>query len=371
MLHHVPRRLAPALLILILAACGAPAVSTAPSTPVASTAPAAAGAAGSDLSGIKTYLLDSTAALTSQSAALKSASDRYYELAQAARFDYPALWQQRSADVAAALKEAKAAWIAASPGYERMEGIVAGVPSLAEYDVILDAGAAASEDPEGAVPFDLKLPDGTVLPKPGNLFGLTESALWGTRSEFVIAGVQPDLDGNGAQDFGEVLPDANMLKGAADTLDQYARELQTAAQSWQPTESDAFTALVVMIPTMSEYFESWKHSRFVAGEQSTQSDFAVISRLADIQDILSGLQVVYRNISPQVAQVDPAQDQQIKQKLDDLKTYVADLYTQEQGGKRFSAEEADMLGGEAQERATAVAGQISQVAAKLNIAIEL
>jgi hypothetical protein len=371
MFQHSPRRLAPALLILALAACGTPSASTSSSTPVASTAPAAAGTDKTDLSGIKTYLLDSSASLSSQTAALKSATDRYYDLATAAKFDYAALWQQRNAEVAAALKDAKAAWIAASPGYERMEGIVAGVPTLAEYDVILDAGAAASEDPEGAVPFDLTLPDGTVLPKPGNLFGLTESALWGTRSEFVIAGIKPDLDGNSRQDFGEVLPDANMLKGAADALDRYARELNTAAQSWQPTESDAFTALVVMIPTMSEYFESWKNSRFVAGEQSTQSDFAVISRLSDIQDILSGLQVVYRTVSPQVASVDPAQDQQIAQKLDDLKSYVAKLYTEEQTGKRFSAEEADMLGGEAQERATAVAGQISQVAAKLNIAIEL
>ena len=33
-----------------------------------------------------------------------------------------------------------------------MEGVVAGVPSLADYDVIIDAGSDAS-DPESAVPF--------------------------------------------------------------------------------------------------------------------------------------------------------------------------------------------------------------------------
>ena len=36
-----------------------------------------------------------------------------------------------------------------------MEGVVAGVPSLADYDVIIDAGGDKS-DPENAVPFSLE-----------------------------------------------------------------------------------------------------------------------------------------------------------------------------------------------------------------------
>ena len=43
------------------------------------------------------------------------------------------------------------------------KGVVAGTPSLAEFDVIIDAGSSAAEDPESAVPFDLNLPDGRVL----------------------------------------------------------------------------------------------------------------------------------------------------------------------------------------------------------------
>ena len=31
--------------------------------------------------------------------------------------------------------------IQANPDYEEMEGVVAGVPSLADYDVIIDAGS--------------------------------------------------------------------------------------------------------------------------------------------------------------------------------------------------------------------------------------
>ena len=50
-----------------------------------------------------------------------------------------------------------ALWIEGNPYYERVEGVVAGTPSLAVYDVILDAGSSAKEDPASAVPFDLNL----------------------------------------------------------------------------------------------------------------------------------------------------------------------------------------------------------------------
>ena len=69
-----------------------------------------------------------------------------------------------------------------------MEGIVAGVPSLAEYDVIIDAGTSAAEDPESAVPFDLELADGRTLKQPGNLYGVMEGGLWGTIPEFAAKG---------------------------------------------------------------------------------------------------------------------------------------------------------------------------------------
>ena len=108
-------------------------------------------------------------------------------------------------------------------------------------------------------------------------------------------------------------------------------------------------------------------SRFVAGDEATRTDFAVISRLADIQDILGGLLVVYDSVSPLVAGVDPAQDGQIGQGLADLRAYVSDLYTQEQDGRVFMPEEADLFGSEAQARAQAITGQITQAAALLNI----
>jgi hypothetical protein len=345
---------------LALAACS-------PQTPAAPT-PAPTAAIDADLSGIKRYLVDRTTALQASTASLKALGQDYFDLAQSANFDYVLLWQDHAAEAQALVVSAREAWAIASPLYEQVEGIVAGTPNLAEFDVILDAGTSGAEDPEGAAPYDLTLADGRVLERPGNLFGVNESALWGTWPEYTAL-PEADFDGDGRVEFGEALPDAYVLQAASATLDQYAQEMLAAAQAWEPTASDAFTALVVMVPTMSEYFDSWKHSRFVAGAASTQRDFVAISRLADIQGILGSLQVVHQNVSPLINDADAAQDAEIGQGLADLKAFVADIYQQELSGKRFTPEEADLLGAEAQNRATAITGKVAQVAAQLNIAI--
>jgi hypothetical protein len=108
----------------------------------------------------------------------------------------------------------------------------------------------------------------------------------------------------------------------------------------------------------------------VVGEASTQRDFVAISRLADIQDILGGLELVYAQVQPLVATVDADQAAQIANDLTGLREFVADIYSQEQGGKRFTPEEADLLGAEAQDRATSITGRISQMAAQLGVEIE-
>lgn len=360
MKHKICLSLVGGLLAIALTAC----VQT-PTTP----SPTPTAAATANLDGIKAYVLEQTRALTDAAAELQASSNDYYALAQSTGFDYATLWNTRRSEVIATIDSARAAWIKASPIYEKMEGIVAGTPRLAQFDVDLDAGAAGDEDPDRAVSFDLVLPDGRTLPKPGNLFGVTESTLWGTESTFT-ANITADWNNDGAITFGETLPDANVLKGSVDLLVQMANDLHMAAKAWTPTESEAFTALVVMVPTMSEYFASWRDSRFVSGDASTQRDFNVISRLADIQDILGGLEVVYAQVRPRVETVDKAQAEQIAAGLRDLKAFVADVYAQEQNGKRFTPEEADILGAEAQNRATAITGQISQAAGLLNIKIE-
>jgi Imelysin len=219
------------------------------------------------------------------------------------------------------------------------------------------------------VPFDLKLSDGRVLEQPGNLFNLTEGMLWGTRPD-LTGQAKADLDGDGTVEFGEALPDARVLASAAEAFERYAAELDTEAQAWEPTASDAFTSLVVMVPTMSEYFGQWKESRFVQGDSADGEAFNVVSRLSDINDIISGLEVVYDGVQPAIADADEAAASQTGKELEELSAFIADLRAQEQDGRRFTPEQADQLGSDAQARGEAVAGQVSQHAAQLGIEIQ-
>jgi len=334
---------------------------------VAAGASAAPGATlpGTQLAPVKSYLLDHTTQLHGFTKEFRAVAHRYYATAKAASFDYPKL--ARSAAVRKDIARAKTLWTKGNPFYERVEGVVAGTPSLAVYDVILDAGSSAKEDPASAVPFDLKLPNGTILRKPGNLFNLTEGMLWGTLPAYV--GTTVDLDDDGRREFGEVLPEANVFKAAADAFVLHAGKLDRSARAWRPTASDAFTSVVVMVPTMSEYFGQWKTSRFVLGDRASSESFNVVSRLSDIGDIIGGLRVIYAGIQPAVARVDSAQAAQTRRELAALDGYVQKLRTQERSGRRFTPQQADVLGREAQERATAIAGQVSQAAARLKVKI--
>ena len=182
--------------------------------------------------------------------------------------------------------------------------------------------------------------------------------------------MKADLDDDGKVSYGEALPDANHLVAAARDFARNARELDASARKWTPNASDVFTALVVMTPTMSEYFGAWKNSRFVAGSDAKEASFVGTSRLSDITDILSGLERVYAGVRPMVARASGAQADQTGSSLTRLRAFAEDLRDREADGERFTPEQADALGSEAQERAEAIAGQVSQAAAKLNVDVE-
>ena len=326
-------------------------------------------AQGADLAAIKGYLLEHTERLVADTGAIRANAENYYALAKATGFDHRRMLEENREEVGRLVEEAQAGFTKANPSYEEMEGVVAGVPSLAEYDVIIDAGGDASE-PDSAVPFDIKTPAGRTLKQPGNFNYLIETTAYGTDARFQAKGAQADLDGDGKVEFGESLPDADFYVAAARDFERYANELDAAAREWKPTPADALTSLVVMTPTMSEYFAAWKNSRFIAGEAASEKAFVAASRLQDIADILGGLVLVYDNVQPLVAKADRQQAKQTKQSLAQLRAFAAGLLAKEEAGRKFSAEEADTLGSQAQERAEAIAGQITQAAAKLDIDIE-
>jgi Imelysin len=357
-------RIRPALVLSALAlAVGLTACGSDDETETTDAAP------GSDLTAVKDYLTEHSAALAAQTEELKALGQEYYDLAESVEFDYEALLDEHGEEVAAILEDSKHAYAEANPAYEEMEGIVAGVPRLAQYDVDIDAGADAS-DPENAVSYSLELPDGGTLKQPGNAFFVTETSLYGTNEDF-LADSSQDVDGDGREEFGEGVPDANIYLAMVEKFDELADDLDADAQEFEPTSSDALTAITVMTPTMSEYFEAWKNSRSIAGEDATELGFVAASRLEDIADILEGIQFTYEEVEPIIAEEDPAQAEQTGAALDDLLAFVEDIRDREETGKEYDAEEADTLGSEAQRQAEAIAGQVTQAAQRLGIELQV
>jgi hypothetical protein len=325
---------------------------------------------GGQLAAVKDYLVDHSAQLTEQADRMEQIGSEYYDLAAAVDFDYAKLLDEQCAEVDELLGEAKDVFVTANPAYEEMEGIVAGVPRLSHYDVDIDAGSDAS-DPESAVSFSLTLEDGTKLKQPGNLFFLMETSLWGTNPDLIAKDVKPDVNCDGKVEFGEGLPDAPTFKAATAEFAAQAQALDADAQEFEPTPSDALTAIVVMTPTMSEYFGQWKNTAFVAGKGKQQeASFVATSRLSDIADILEGIAFTYAEIEPQIAAESPQQAKQTKRELNQLLEFAADLRDREADGEQFTPKQADQLGSEAQARAEAIAGQVTQSAQQLDIELQ-
>ncbi len=321
-----------------------------------------------DLTAVKDYLTSHAEELKAQVDVIAANAEEYYALAEEAGFDYDALMSENCEEVSQLLAESQDAFVKANPSYEEMEGIVAGVPRLAQYDVDIDAGSDAS-DPESAVSFTLQTPQGETLKQPGNLFFLTETALFGTNPD-LLADVEQDADCDGKAAFGEGVPNADTYVATTREFKAQAESLMADAEAFEPTPSDAFTAITIMTPTMSEYFEAWKNSRFIAGEDAEELGFVATSRLSDIADILAGIQFTYNEIEPMIAEEDPAQAEQTGEQLDELLSFVEDLEQREAGGEEFTGEDADTLGSEAQARAEEIAGQVTQAAQRLGVELQ-
>ncbi|MBV9228348.1 MAG: EfeM/EfeO family lipoprotein [Chloroflexi bacterium] len=330
---------------------------------------------------VKLYMQDTATQFKTNTTTLKRAGDTYYDLAKSSNFDYVKIAKEQQSQVLTLLKQARTTLTTASITYSQMGGIVAGVQSLADYDVILASGVKGSgsgaddNDPgtnQGTVvPFDLKLPDGRVLTTPGNLFDVTESTLWGFVPQYSTK-VSFDYH-TGQQAVGNVLPDANVLKSAADAMDQYTGELLKAVQQWQPTLSDVFNALLQDLISVKAFFDSWESVLFVADDATRQFDMSVHSRLDDLIDAMSGWQKIYENISPLARTVDRMQDGQITKGLSDLKAYISTIrshYVQDPQSKDFTLEKVDLTSSDAENRANAVYDQIVRVATKLKVAIQ-
>jgi hypothetical protein len=317
------------------------------------------------LANVKQFTLEHNHRLVVQAELLESALAEYAAVIAAHNGDYAAAWAADGAKLAKQVTAIRGLWLEASNQYETIEGIVAGIPETAKYDLILDAGNPGTES-EDVAEYDLTLPDGTVLKRPGSLFHtISEPLFWGMTAASVK--LPADLDGDGKVGRGEVLFDANLGLGAAQGLVFWAKALEGDMKAWKPNRDDAFTSVVVMTPTVGDYFGEWKESQFITGEIGA---FVAQSRLVDVQGIMSGCRKMYGEaISPVVAAGDPDLDTRIKAAYDELLSLVEDTRTREAAGGRFGTEEADALGNEAQDIADRIVAMVLQAAAKSGVKI--
>ncbi|MEH7828796.1 imelysin family protein [Gemmobacter denitrificans] len=318
------------------------------------------------LAEVKAFTLEHTARLEADTAALQNAVDAYAAILAAHQGDYAAALAAEGPALAEAIKAIRAAWLVASNDYETIEGIVAGVPSTALFDLILDAGNPGTEA-EDVADYDLVLPDGTVLHQPGSLFhSLSEPLFWGTDpAHLIVAG---DVDGDGAASPGEGLFDVNLAQGVATGLVKWSGELDVAMMAWEPNRNDAFAAVVTMTPTVGDYFGEWKESQFINGKIGA---FVAQSRLVDVSGIMGGCKRMYFSaVSPVVAAGDPEMDATIRAAFDELLALVEETRTREAAGTAFGAEEADALGSEAQDMADRIVAMVLQAAARHDVKLE-
>ena len=362
------KRVLPMLAVISMAACGAPAASpTVTPSPAPTAAPATSDV---DLSGIKQYLQRyGRDYLKAGADTLKTNADQYYDALKAADFDYQRAWGDGNTLRPLILKM-REAFNQSHTGYESVEGIVAGVPSLSRFDTILDAGSPGAEGGDNVADYSLTLPDGTQLDKPGNFFhNLLEPMVYGTdKHQTKLSGV--DVDGDGKIGPGDALPDANRLKGVADSFVTYIDQTLAAIDAWQPTPADAFTAMVTMTPTMDEYFNNWKESRYVTGDSTSETRFVAHSRLVDVTQILASIRTIYGGVHPLIQARDAAAATQIDKNYADLLSFVQSLLDKESKGTRYTPDQADVLGKQAQDQAQAITGQVTQAAALLGIPLE-
>jgi hypothetical protein len=314
---------------------------------------------------VKQFTLEHNRRLIEEAERLEAALVDYAGVIAAHDGDYAAAWAGQGAKLSQQVTAIRTHWLEASNQYETIEGIVAGMPHTAKYDLILDAGNPGTET-EDIADYDLTLPDGTVLKRPGNLFhGITEPLFWGMDDTNIK--LPADLDGDGKIGHGEMLFDANLGLGAAQALVHWAKALEADMDGWKPNREDAFTSVVVMTPTVGDYFGEWKESQFISGEIGA---FVARSRLADVEGIMSGCRKMYSEaLSPVVAANDPDLDTRIKAGFEELLALVEDTHAREKSGTKFGTEEADSLGNEAQDIADRIVAMVLQAAAKAGVQI--
>ena len=318
-----------------------------------------------DLSGTKTYLVDKLKVMNAAADDFTKQAADYAAVIAEYGGDYQKAFAAKGPEIKALVEKLREDYKAEdSYGYETVEGIVAGVEKFAHYDVYLDAGVPKGKgDPDTVSPLVLHLSNGQTMDRPGCSFTyVIEPMLWGGDEKLIVP---MDLDGDGKIAPRESLPKTEILTAiAADTQKQLGLLLNDAEQ-WQPTKEDCFAALVAMTPTLSDYFEDWKESRYTARESGR---FFAVSRVSDMKGIMMSCEIMYRAVNPAVATKDKALAKAATNGFGDILAFLNELAVREKKGG-MTAAEIDELANQAKSKTDQLVPQIKQAAALLSVNI--
>ena len=313
--------------------------------------------------GVKAYLMAVIHSSVAATHDLKAVADKYEALVKANGGSPEAAAKAQPEEVAAMIHQMRNAYQRIdSYGYEYMEGIVAGVPSLMHYDVELDSGIPKAEaaSPQDQVADVVIHAGNETVDHEGSLNNyLIEPTVYGTNKKFVDG--QATLPGF---DKPVNLPKPELIVALADyAIDGYAR-LQKDAQAWQPTDKDCFHAIYNMTPTLADYFDEWKESKKIGGAPGGR--FVAVSRVSDMRGIMSSVRLTWEGIQDNVRTKDTPLADSVSRGYAQIIKFIDTIDARDQK-KGLNVETIDALGSQAKERADKLTVQTAQAAALMGV----
>jgi Imelysin len=317
-----------------------------------------ANAAVKDVDGVKSYLVDVTSKMDAAAAKFAENAKAYAAIIDAYKGDYATAYAAKKSEIDALVKDMRENYKAMdSYGYETVEGIVGGVDSFAHYDRDLDAGVPAAEGAEGVAEVILPLRNGEKIDRKGSVFTfIIEPALWGGDPRWITP---LDLDGDGKIAPRESLPKAEVLLAASDYSAKQIASLKSDSSNWKPTTADCISAMIVMTPTLSDYFEDWKESRY---SEKQSGHFFAVSRVSDMRGIMGSCAIMYQAVDPEVAAKDPALAKSVRKGFDGITVFLDKIDAKEKDGTVTLAE-IDEMASQAKGHTDKLVPQIEQAQA--------
>ncbi|HEY8900982.1 MAG TPA: imelysin family protein [Chthoniobacterales bacterium] len=310
--------------------------------------------------GVKTYLVDTVTKMDSAAHDFEKSAKAYAAIIDENGGDYAKAYAAKKTEIDALVKAMQDDYKAMdSYGYETVEGIIGGVESFTHYDRDLDAGVPKAEGAENIAEITLELRNGDKIDQQGSLFTfIIEPTLWGGDKRWVTP---IDLDGDGKIAPRESLPKAEVVLAASTDVAKRIDALLADAKAWKPSNGDCIAAMITMTPTLSDYFEDWKESRYSA----TQSGrFYAVSRVSDMRGIMGSCAIMYQAVDPVVAQKDAALAKSIRSGFTGITAFLDKIDAREKAGAdTIQLAEIDEMASQAKEHTDKLVPQIEQAQA--------